>query len=94
MLPPAWSAGAQFTGSRWNRGEDFVGVAFGQNIPGSSYGDAGNPDDAEGIVELYYSYKINEHLTLTPDIQVIANSLGDSEAGEIGVFGLRAQIDF
>jgi hypothetical protein len=90
----SWSLGAQFSASGWNRDEDVVGIALGQNIPSSDYGDAGNPDDSEGVMELYYSYKVNEHLTITPDIQIVNNPFGDGDANEIGIFSLRAQIDF
>ncbi|MCK5450902.1 MAG: carbohydrate porin [Candidatus Omnitrophica bacterium] len=98
-LETHWSLGGQMTGSYWDREEDIVAIAVGQAIPGDEYGDAGNPHDNETHLEVYYSYKVNEHLTLSPDMQFIwdPNGVGDSADGDndcIFVYGIRGQIDF
>jgi len=51
----------------------------------------------EGHFEAYYNYYVNEHLTLTPDIQVICSPYGkDATNGDdtIVVGGVRGQVDF
>ena len=87
------------TGTYWNRDEDIVAIAVGQNIPGKDYGDAGNPHDNETQLETYYAFKVNDHLTLSPDLQVIwsPNGVGSENEGDndtIFVYGARAQVGF
>ena len=94
-----WSAGIQMMGEYWNREDDFVAVAFGQAIPGKDYGDAGNPHDNENHLEAYYSYKVNEYLTISPDFQIIWNPNGvgnknDGDNDTIFVYGARGQVGF
>ncbi|MCK4851689.1 MAG: carbohydrate porin [Candidatus Omnitrophica bacterium] len=94
-----WSVGGQMTGEYWDRGDDIVAIAVGQAIPGKEYGDAGNPHDNETHLEAYYAYKVNEHLTLSPDMQFIwnPNGVGNSADGDndcIFVYGLRGQVNF
>lgn len=98
-LEHSWSAGLQFKGSLWGRENDSLGAAFGQVIPSGDYKNAGTNLNAEkeGHLELYYSCKVNDHLTLSPDLQVIRNPYGkDSAVGDdtIVVGGLRGQVDF
>ncbi|MDP8259323.1 MAG: carbohydrate porin [Candidatus Aadella gelida] len=94
-----WSFGGQITGRYWNREEDVVAVAVGQAIPGEEYKDVNEFDEAETHLEAYYSFKVNEHLTLTPDMQVIWEPLGGGTASgkdsdTIFVYGVRGQVDF
>lgn len=94
----AWSAGLQINGEIWNRDSDVIGVAFGQNVPGEEYGKAGNPDHHESLFEAYYNLHLNEHISISPDIQVIWNpkGVGSSDEGmddTVKVIGLRVQID-
>ena len=47
-------------------------------------------------LEAYYRLQINEHIALSPDVQVIWNPFGGLAANNRGVitaFGLRTQID-
>ncbi len=94
-----WSMGFQMTGSYWNRDEDVVAIAVGQAIPGSEYGDAGNPHDNETHLETYYALKLNDYLTLSPDLQMIwnPNGVGNKDDGDndpIFVYGVRGQVGF
>jgi hypothetical protein len=94
----AWSTGLQLSGNIWNRDEDVLGTAFGQNIPGGDYGKAGNPDHHETHFEAYYNLHLNDHLSISPDLQVIWNPKGVASNNEgvddtIKIIGLRAQID-
>jgi len=98
-LEYAWSTGIQLSGSLWGRDEDRLGLAIGQVIPSGDYQNARSNLQAnnEGHFEAYYSYMVNEHLTLSPDLQVIWNPYGDDAAiGDetIIVGGMRGQVDF
>lgn len=93
----SWSAGLQVVGEPWNRSDDVLGIAVGQVMPGDDYKKAGNPSDEEGHFEAYYNIHLNDHLSISPDVQVIWNPKGDGVAGRddtITVLGMRAQIDF
>lgn len=98
-LEQSWSAGFQIKGSPWGRENDILCLALGQVIPSKDYKKADVTRDAksEGHLEIYYNTHINEHLHLSPDIQVIWNPYGDDVVDRkdtITVFGLRGQIDF
>ncbi|MBL7130132.1 MAG: carbohydrate porin [Candidatus Omnitrophica bacterium] len=98
-LEHSWSAGLQLSGSIWNREEDVLGIAIGQAIPSDEYeeADAARNANSETHFEVYYSYKVNDHLTLSPDVQVILDPYGDdASVGDdtIAVFGMRGQVDF
>jgi len=98
-LEHAWSAGLQLAGANWNRQNDVLGLAVGQLMPSNEYEDAGTNLEAkdEGHFEAYYNYKVNEHLSLSPDLQIIWNPYGkDAANGDdtIVVGGVRGQVDF
>ena len=98
-LEHAWSAGIQIAGTGWGRQNDVLGLAVGQAVPSDEYKDAGSNLNAEeeSHFEIYYNYFVNEHLTLTPDIQVIWDPYGkDATNGDdtILVGALKGQVDF
>ena len=98
-LEHSWSTGLQLSGAIWNRDDDVFAIAYGQVDPSDDYKNAGTNLNAksEDHLEAYYSFKVNEHLTLSPDIQVIWNPYGGDAAngdGTITVFGLRGQVGF
>ncbi|OGX08104.1 MAG: hypothetical protein A2Y03_10140 [Omnitrophica WOR_2 bacterium GWF2_38_59] len=98
-LEYSYSIGMQIAGEPWGRDDDVFGIAFGQILPSNDYKDAGSnlSADAEGHIELYYSCKINDHLTISPDLQIIMNPYGgDAVKGDdaIVIGGLRGQVDF
>lgn len=95
----SWSGGCQLNGKLWRRDEDVIGIGIGQVFPSQYYKDAGNGGLAEGHCEVYYRYRLNKHLALSPDVQVIWNpdGLGTDGPGDtdtIFVYGLRGQVDF
>jgi len=98
-LEHSWSVGMQFGGAIWGRADDVWAFGVGQAIPSDDYEKA-NPGieaKSEGHFETYYSYKVNDHLTLSPDLQVIWDPYGnDIPNGDdtIVVGGMRAQVDF
>jgi len=102
-LAHSYSIGGQLRGNRWGREDDALGLAFGQVIPSNDYKKAGAALDpvrraeSESHLELYYDYKLNKFLHLTPDLQVVWDPYGeDAEngGGTIVVGGMRGQMDF
>ncbi len=98
-LEQSWGAGFQLVGNLWGRDDDIFAIAFGQIMPSDDYKKAGSNLKArsEDHLEVYYSFKVNDHLTVSPDFQVIGDPFGgDAAKGEntIIVGGLRAQICF
>lgn len=97
-LEQFWSAGIQLEGSFWGRKEDIFAIAFGQIFPSDDYKEVNNfKGKSEKHLEVYYSFKVNDHLTLSPDLQVIWDPYGgDAINGDktVLVGGLRAQVDF
>jgi len=89
-----WSTGLQMTGEYWNREEDIVAVGVGQVIPGEDYRDTVDTHKNETHLEAYYSYKVNDHLTLSPDLQVIWDPNGDGNERYIFIYGIRGQVDY
>ncbi len=87
----AWSAGGQSALSFFGRENDIIGIAFGQAHINDDV-IAGLTDEEH--LEVYYSLFVNEHLFITPDIQVIWDAHGDRDADTITVIGTRAQINF
>jgi len=97
--------GTEIAGNGWGRAADSVGLAAGYLRTSSDYhrdsptldldGD-GLPDPVasgwERNYELYYRFKVNSHLELTPDFQIIQRPGGDGDAPTVKVFGLRAKI--
>lgn len=88
-----YSLGFQLMGNYWNRKDDYLGLAFGQIFLSDDFKKLGNPDSPETHIEFYYNLVLNDHLSLSPDIQVITNPRGVS-GDTIGVYGLRVQLDF
>lgn len=92
--------GARIVGNRWSRGGDILGLAAGFARASRSYGrvsrdlDGVDVSGGETFVEAYYSYFLERHLRLSPDIQYIRRPGGIGEADDHFVFALRTQIDF
>jgi len=98
-LEHSWSTGIQLGGNLWHRQEDVVGIAVGQVVPSDDYKKALSTRNGhvESHLETYYNFKMNQHLSISPDIQIIWNPYGDdASTGDdpIVVFGTRAQVDF
>jgi len=97
-LERSWSAGPQFKGTAWGRPDDVTGVGFGQIMPSRKYKNANALlAKTESHLEWYYNYKVNDHLSLSPDLQIIWRPYGKDAAngdGTIVVGGLRGQMEF
>ncbi len=86
----AWSLGAEIKGTKWNRENDAFGIAIAQAILSDNI----TPDDSETLIEIYYSYAVNDQLFITPDIQIIDSPGGDDDNDTLFVFGVRGQVNF
>ncbi|MFA6384793.1 MAG: carbohydrate porin [Candidatus Omnitrophota bacterium] len=97
-LERSWSIGPQFKGAPWGRPDDVTGVGFGRIVPSGKYKSVNNLQaKTESHLEWYYNYKVNEHLSLSPDLQIIWRPYGKDAAngdGTIVVGGLRGQMAF
>jgi hypothetical protein len=98
----ALTVGFEHGGRAWGRGKDSLGLAVGwlrtdgawraATADGSLTGYAATGD--ERVAELYYRMKVNEHLDLSPDFQLIQRAGGDASASSVRVFGVRASFGF
>lgn len=97
-LEHSWSAGLQVEGKPWRREKDVLGLAVGQAIPSDDYKKSGELDAKnEGHFEAYYRIYLNDHLSVSPDLQYIWNPFGKDIADDtdgIFIYGLRTQVDF
>ncbi|MDZ4254725.1 MAG: carbohydrate porin, partial [Sulfuritalea sp.] len=105
----ALTLGAELAGTNWARAADGFGVAFGALRTSSSFRNDSLTVDAnadavpdfgylaggsEKQLEIYYRYKLNSHVELTPDFQWIRQPGGDAAAPAVKVLGLRAKVGF
>jgi carbohydrate-selective porin OprB len=95
----AGSLGFQVAGSLWGRDEDMFGLGYARSEIGEDYRDSLRADGmrtapAEQSIEAYYSFKVNDHISLSPDIQYAKDREGKESEDSVFVFGLRAQLDF
>ncbi len=97
-LEQSWSAGIRLAGNLWGRNDDIFAIAFGQVMPSDDYKKANDlKAKTESHLEAYYNIKVNDHLSVSPDIQVIWDPYGgDATNGDKTIFvgGVRAQVDF
>lgn len=90
----AATLGAELGGGLWGRADDRLGVAWGWLDTSGEYQADTGFDEAENHFEIYYKWQLNEHVSLTPDIQWIKNPAGDGAADDVTVVGLRAKAAF
>ena len=86
----AWSLGVEISGAKWNRENDVLGIAIAQAILSDNI----SPDDSETLLEIYYSYAVNDQLFISPDIQIIDSPGGDDDNDTLFVLGVRGQVNF
>lgn len=80
----ALTLGTELKGHSWGRGDDAIGLAWGQ-LKGSH---------AEHNAEIYYRFTLNDSLELAPDFQWIRHAAGNTDAGIVRVWGVRAKLSF
>jgi len=101
------SAGMQLSGAHWGRSKDTLGVAMAIDalsadhrdylaLGGSGFtlGDGALNYARERIIEAYYSAAVVEHLTLSPDFQLIHNPGYNHDRGPARFLGMRAHVEF
>ena len=105
----ALTVGGELAGNAWGRAADSLGLAFGALRTSANFrrdsptidADAdGNADfgyqasGAEKQIEIYYRFKLNSKVELTPDFQLIRQPGGHASAPTVKGFGLRAKVGF
>ncbi|WIM06577.1 MAG: carbohydrate porin [Candidatus Nitricoxidivorans perseverans] len=96
----ALTLGAEIEGTPWRRSADSIGLAFGSLKTSGDYRndslavDSYQASGSEKQTELYYRFKLNDAVELSPNFQWIRNPGGDSMVPTIKVVGLRAKIGF
>jgi high affinity Mn2+ porin len=97
----AWSVGAEVKGGYWGRDDDALGIAYGMAMISDDYRDFKRIIDAEpwftqdeSHLELYYRFQLNDHISISPDIQVLWNAQGDKRFDPVTVIGIRATLEF
>jgi len=109
LFDRALTLGAELDGTRWGRSADALGLAYGwlrtsgefrrDSLTVDADGDA-VPDfgyaarAGERQVELYYRFKLNDAIALSPNFQWISNPGGNGSAPTVKVVGLRAKLGF
>lgn len=94
------SVGAETDGSRWGRGADALGIGLATMRTSSAYRDATASGSLAGYaasgwetdVEVYYRYRLNERVEISPDLQWVSRPGGDPDAGSAWAIGLRAKV--
>jgi hypothetical protein len=99
----ALTLGFEHGGRLWGRARDAVGFAYGWLHTDDAWHRATAADRAlvgfrasgnERVAELYYRLRLNDHLDVTPDFQLIQRAGGDPDASSVQVFGLRGTLGF
>lgn len=101
------SGGMQLSGVHWGRPKDRLGVAVavdGLSAPHRDYlalggqgfvlGDGALSYGRERILETYYSFAVVEHLTLSPDFQLIDHPGYNRARGPARFVAVRAHLEF
>jgi len=100
----AFTLGAELDGDGWRRAADGVGFAIGWLGISDEFrratGAGEVPDFADKargyahIAELYYRYRFNDRVEITPDLQWLRHAGGDPHASTRTIVGLRARVGF
>ena len=93
----AWSAGVGISGKFAGRGDDTLGLAYGQAIMGKDWKSldqyTGMDSGRENRLEIYYNIKTNNYLNIAPNLQWVKNPMGDKENSSTWAFGVRAYLN-
>jgi high affinity Mn2+ porin len=100
------SAGISLAGARWGRPDDRVGVGavvnalsgdarryFAAGGLGILIGDGRLNYGTEQIVELYYAFRVNPHVTVSVDYQHLQHPAYNRDRGPVSVFGTRLHVE-
>jgi porin len=90
-----WSVATLYTGPIPTRDADTMGFGVAQGILSEDYRQYSNPlADRETVYELYYAYRITGWCTISPDLQYITNTGGNSNGPDTTVAGIRLKVNF
>jgi high affinity Mn2+ porin len=97
----AWSVGAEVKGGYWGRHNDAFGIAYGMAMISDDYQDFKRIVDAdpwftkdESHLELYYRFQLDDHISISPDLQVLWNAQGDERFDPVTIIGIRGTLEF
>ena len=101
------SAGLSIKGSFWGRADDTIGIGGAINGLSAAHrdflaaggnglliGDGQLNYSPERILEAYYAYAVDKHLTVTADYQLITNPAYNADRGPVSVFSGRLHGEF
>jgi high affinity Mn2+ porin len=101
------ATGLSIKGTRWGRPDDVIGVGGAINALSKDHrdfiaagglgvliGDGALNYRRERILETYYAYALNKHITLTADYQFITNPAYNADRGPVSVFSGRFHGEF
>jgi high affinity Mn2+ porin len=101
------SLGLSIKGAKWGRPDDVIGIGGAINALSRDHrdfiaagglglliGDGALNYRRERILESYYAYALNKHLTLTADYQFITNPAYNADRGPVHVFSGRFHGEF
>lgn len=86
-------AGLVYTGPFEGRDNDMVGLSINTGFADSDFIQAGN-ESHETALELTYSFAVNDHLSIQPDLQYVINPGFDPNLNNAFILGLRAVASF
>ena len=91
-----WSLGIQITVPFLSRKYDVIGLGVAQSITGDDFRKTNGPGVAaqETVFEAYYSFQLNQIITLSPDLQVVINPNADNTADPLVMASIRAVLLF
>lgn len=87
-------AGLVYTGLFSGRGQDQVGLGLNTGFASVDFLRSGDFDRHETALELTYSFAVNDHLSIQPELQYILNPGFESGLENAWVVGLRAVSTF
>lgn len=102
----SFSGGVAFSGSRWGRARDTLGVGFARNGLDTSHrrfleagglgfflGDGRLSYGTEQIFELYYAWTISDGVVVSPHAQRIVNPGYNRDRGPVNFLGMRVHLE-
>lgn len=96
----AWSLGAEVKGGYWGRKDDAFGIAYGMAMISDDYRAFRRSSGEnwfrsnESHLELYYRFQVNDHIAISPDLQILWNAQGDARFDPVTIIGVRGTLEF
>jgi porin len=91
-IEDAWVVGMKWVGLLPDRDKDYWGFGVAQGMVSEESQRVNPLADRETVYELYYSIYVNPWLTVSPDLQYITNTGGDSDDPDTAVAGIRVKM--